>query len=201
MAMSARILLIFCFLVACQEGPQLALDPVADGSVDAGPEALELTRLWVTAVPPLPAIHFEEEDRTYPLKLWHRMPVLYGSPTLFAEFANATPPQPIYARFEFRFDELLLSCVQEKELGYLDGAAGTWLTLGRHCKSLDPENSSVTPEQLSVLYEGYPLGEFEIVFTSEGFASTSRTYQIRLCSIEMRPQERPGNECDLREPE
>ena len=61
MAMSARILLIFCFLVACQEGPQLALDPVADGSVDAGPEALELTRLWVTALPPLPAIHFEEE--------------------------------------------------------------------------------------------------------------------------------------------
>mgnify|MGYP006268240939 CR=1 FL=1 len=200
MAMSARILLIFCFLVACQEGPQLALDPVADGSVDAGPEALELTRLWVTALPPLPAIHFEEEDRTYPLKLWHRIAAAYDPPTLFAEFANATPPQPIYARFEFRFDELLLSCVQEKELGYLDGAAGTWLTLGR-CQNLDPENPTLTSEQIFGLEQVYPLGELRIIFTSEGFASTSRTHQIRLCSTDMRPQELPGNECDLREPE
>jgi hypothetical protein len=187
--------------VACQEAPQLALDPVADGSVDAGPEALELTRLWVTALPPLPAIHFEEEDRTYPLKFYHRIPDAYGSPTLFAEFSNATPPQPIYARFEFRFDELLVSCVSDKELFDWDGVWGNSLTRDLHCKNMDPDNSALTSEQLYFLDEGYPLGEFEIVFTSEGFASTSRTHQIRLCPRRMRAQERPGNECDLREPE
>ncbi|HJL40591.1 MAG TPA: hypothetical protein RMG48_04750 [Myxococcales bacterium LLY-WYZ-16_1] len=200
MAMSARIMLAFCFLVACQEAPQLALDPVADGSVDAGPEALELTKLWVTALPPLPAIHFEAEDRTYPLILWHRIQAVI-TPTLMAEFANATPSQPIYARYEFRFDDLLVICVSYKELFYWDEGWGNSLTRELHCESLDPEIPSLTSEQWVSLYEEYPVGEFKVVFTSEGFASTSRTYQIRLCSMDMIPQELPGNECDLREPE
>lgn len=215
MAMSTRILSPFFFLVACQEAPQLALDPVADASVDAGPkpldpvadastdagpESLELTELWVTEAPPLPAIRYESEDRIYPFKTGHYIPAVGMTADLLAKFSNASPSQTIESRVELRYDEFLISCVREKTLVYRDGLWGRGL-IRFECTSLDPEMESLTREQVFEFEQGNHLGVMNLLFTSEGFASTSRTYKIRLCPQEMKPQDRLGNECDLREPE